>query len=76
MVGEITRGCAFYVSCVECTPSCYILSLKRYINAKRDRMALMLLLLYIFARLLFCSILYELEFVEGVSCFHAKREGT
>lgn len=28
------------------------------------------------ARLLFCSILYELEFVEGVSCFHAKREGT
>ena len=28
------------------------------------------------ARLLFCSILYELEFVEGVSCFHANREGT
>jgi hypothetical protein len=27
---------AFYVSCVECTPSCYIMSLKRYIDAKRD----------------------------------------
>ena len=39
MVGEITRGCAFYVSCVECTPSCYIMSLKRYIDAKRDWMA-------------------------------------
>ncbi len=76
MAGEITRGCEFYVSCVECTPSYYIMSLKRYIDAKRDWMADAVAVIVYIARLLFCCILYELEFVEGVSCFHANREGT